>query len=175
MNLNFAEKSSSQILVILSIIDTSKILTHGLHFISTKLPKQDIIGWLPMATLSPLFPCQLPTTGTENSKHLLLQPSLPLAVAIWSSLGQLDGRDRWLGDWGDRFSYLGKRQGGMRREPFGFHHSCFLSVWITFENVMPGTLEAFCDKAEKAQITGDIFEPWHQLEWPVFTSHVKWD
>lgn len=51
------------------------------------------------------------------------------------------------------------------------HPAFCLPVWVTSENVMPGALAVFCDKAENAQVTGDIFEPLYQLEWPVFTFH----
>lgn len=67
---------TKKILVIFSVMGTSKILEYGLYFISTKLPKQDIIGYLLKAILNPLPPHQLPTTATENSRYLFSQPPL---------------------------------------------------------------------------------------------------
>lgn len=96
--------------------------------------------------------------------QVLSQPPLQLPMAIGSILGQLDGRDKWLWNLGQDFltSVQDKKE---------VHPAFFLPVWVTSENVMPGALAVFCDKAENAQVTGDIFEPLYQLEWPVCTFH----
>lgn len=130
-----------------------------------KIPKQDSIGWPPTTTVSPLFPYHCPTTETEYPSFLPLQPP----TAIGPSLGQ-----RAAG-FGGRFSYLSQRQKAQAKSPFV---SILLSSFLFashLRNVMPGVPVAFCDKAEKAQVPGDILEPLHPLQWPAFTRHVKWD